>query len=160
MTTTPVGIRATEQDIELINQLFANLKAIFPAWKSAFQKAGSYRLAKENWLQGLIDAGISDWSTIEAGLRAARKSNSPFMPSIGEFLSWCKGQDNDIPNAVADVTWVRDAELREESKAHFIDKYGFFVERGRRFFSIAAQKDFKVEMRDAFVFNKNKEVNK
>ena len=36
-----------------------------------------------------MDAGISDYSLIEAGLNACRGSGSPFWPTVGQFIGFC-----------------------------------------------------------------------
>lgn len=37
-----------------------------------------------------MDAGISDYSLIEAGLNACRGSGSPFWPTVGQFIGFCR----------------------------------------------------------------------
>lgn len=39
---------------------------------------------------GLVEAGLTDIETIKGGLRMARQANSPFIPSVGQFIGWCR----------------------------------------------------------------------
>ena len=80
----------TEDDKRFINELFNQLTGIFPAWKAAFDGADGVRNAKRQWVKGLVESGVTDQECIEQGLSAARSLDSPFLPSVGQFISWCK----------------------------------------------------------------------
>lgn len=41
-------------------------------------------------MKGLIENKITADYQIESGLKKARAHNSPFLPSIGQFIEWCK----------------------------------------------------------------------
>jgi len=82
----PEAKRETER---LINELFGQLRAIYPAWKQAWTSESLYRSAKAAWTQALLDAGVSDWSLIERGLAWCRASGSDFIPSAGKFIQHC-----------------------------------------------------------------------
>ena len=72
-----------------INWLFEELAGTFPAWKSAFDSQQSITTAKRIWFEALSENKIKR-SDIEQGLRMARKSTNPFLPSVGQFIAWCK----------------------------------------------------------------------
>lgn len=74
---------------ELVNKIFAGLKAIFPAWAAALKDQDYQDRAKAEWLKGLIENDITTDYQIEAGFTKARAHNSPFLPSIGQFIEWC-----------------------------------------------------------------------
>lgn len=78
--------RATES---LINDLFAQLRSIYPAWKQAWTSEELYRKAKGTWTQALLDAGITDWALIERGLGRCRLEAGDFIPSAGKFIERC-----------------------------------------------------------------------
>ncbi|MEZ2746328.1 replication protein P [Halopseudomonas bauzanensis] len=78
--------RATES---LINDLFAQLRSIYPAWKQAWTSEELYRKAKATWTQALLDAGITDWTLIERGLSRCRLEPGDFIPSAGKFIERC-----------------------------------------------------------------------
>ena len=82
--------KATQDDKAFINQLFLELAGIFPAWKQAFDGDEGVRAAKRNWMLGLIDQKITKLEQVEAGLSYARKQTTPFLPSVGQFIEWCK----------------------------------------------------------------------
>ena len=75
--------------IGLINDLFAALQAIFPAWKQAWDKPQMLGQAKVEWTQAIVQAGITEWSLIERGLGWARKQPTDFVPSVGKFIAAC-----------------------------------------------------------------------
>ncbi|MFK3559390.1 replication protein P [Pasteurella multocida] len=72
-----------------IDFLFTRLKTIFPAWKSAFSSDREYQEAKKYWLETLINERITSVAQIRIGVERARKSESPFFPSVGQFVAWC-----------------------------------------------------------------------
>ncbi|WP_439259505.1 replication protein P [Lonepinella sp. BR2930] len=72
-----------------IERLFVNLKRIFPAWKSAFESDDEYAETKALWLETLAENHIS-LEQLKAGLEQAKLSESPFFPSVGLFMKWCK----------------------------------------------------------------------
>lgn len=74
----------------VVNYLFKELKAIFPAWKNSFDSDVTEDSVKQNWIKTFILAGITNIDQIRLGVNACRLSDKPFMPSAGEFVSWCK----------------------------------------------------------------------
>lgn len=44
---------------------------------------------RQQWLIGMLENKILTDIQIDAGLAAARKSTSQFLPSIGQFIEWC-----------------------------------------------------------------------
>ena len=73
-----------------VNQLFIQLRAIFPAWRQSFPDKDSYHEAKRIWLETLVNAGITTVQQLQVGIEQAKKSEKPFFPSVGEFVTWCK----------------------------------------------------------------------
>lgn len=72
--------------------------------------------ARTEWLKGFIENGINSDIQINAGLAKCRQHNSPFLPSIGQFVNWCKesvGQLADMPSEVE----AKNTLIREVSKA-------------------------------------------
>ena len=80
----------------LINQLFIQIKEICPAWSSAWPTQELTDGAKRQWLSGFIENGISDWSKIELGLKKLKLRESPFVPSVGEFIALYKPSAADL----------------------------------------------------------------
>lgn len=73
-----------------INQLFNELAGIFPAFSKAWPTPSEFESAKRNWLMALIEADVNSNHKIQLGLKKARKYSSPWIPSVGQFIEWCK----------------------------------------------------------------------
>lgn len=73
----------------VVNALFAELKAIHPAWRSAWPTPESENNAKRSWTKAFTSAGMCSIEQIRYGIERCRASGSPFMPSVGQFLGWC-----------------------------------------------------------------------
>jgi len=74
---------------DYINDIFKRLSAICPAWKQAFSSTEEINAAKEEWITGFYDAGISSKSSVEYALGELRKSGEAFIPPVGRFIDWC-----------------------------------------------------------------------
>ena len=109
--------------IRAVNQLFIQLRAIFPAWKNSFPDADSYREAKRIWLETLVNEKITTIEQLQNGIEQAKKSKNPFWPSVGEFVEWCNSgnpfENLGLPTAEELITRYRqyrasDCETPEE----------------------------------------------
>lgn len=74
----------------VVNALFAELKAIHPAWRSAWPTPESENNAKRSWTKAFTSAGMCSIEQIRYGIERCRANGNPFMPSVGEFLNWCR----------------------------------------------------------------------
>lgn len=95
----PAKSAVTKSDIpnnavRLIDRMFVRLKSIFPAWKHAFDSEIEYNETKQVWLEELFKAGIVNPQSLKRGLDFAAKSESPFFPSVGQFIAWCNNYNN------------------------------------------------------------------
>lgn len=81
---------------QLINQLFVAIKAICPAWASAWPTQEMTDCAKKQWLGAFIENSVQDWSKIELGLKKLKLRGSPFVPSVGEFIALCTPEAQDL----------------------------------------------------------------
>ncbi|OBX91444.1 replication P [Haemophilus sp. CCUG 60358] len=91
----PAKSAVTKSDIpnnavRLIDRMFVRLKSIFPAWKHAFDSEIEYNETKQVWLEELFKAGVVNPQFLKRGLDLAAKSESPFFPSVGQFIAWCE----------------------------------------------------------------------
>ncbi|KJV49641.1 DNA replication protein [Pantoea sp. BL1] len=84
--------RGVHEDVErLVDALFSNLKQVFPASVStAWKNPNDEAAAKRQWIAAFAENGIYNRQQLSAGMREARASGSPFLPSPGEFIAWCK----------------------------------------------------------------------
>ncbi|OOH91889.1 hypothetical protein BMT54_01840 [Pasteurellaceae bacterium 15-036681] len=76
-----------------MDKLFQRLTLIFPAWRTALPTDESVAEFKAFWLEELINAKIRNWKLIARGLERCKQSKNPFLPSIGQFIEWCKAVD-------------------------------------------------------------------
>lgn len=72
------------------NQIFKELKANFPAITSVIKTQADLDTFKKQWLLAFAENGITKLSQFEAGMKKARAQNNPFVPSPGQFISWCQ----------------------------------------------------------------------
>lgn len=78
--------------VQNVNDIFRELAITFPAWRTAYPDAESLNSAKQVWAKGLIENGVTDMELICIGLRVARSQAMPFIPSVGQFVAWCKSE--------------------------------------------------------------------
>lgn len=78
---------------KFVDRLFVRLKAVFPAWQAAFDGEEGYQEAKRLWLEALVNNGVTTAAQFKCGIAQAERSGSPFFPSAGQFIAWCKTDD-------------------------------------------------------------------
>ncbi|ABC27501.1 conserved hypothetical protein [Hahella chejuensis KCTC 2396] len=86
----------SKQAAEVVNRLFTELSGIFPAWKYAFPDHEVIQQAKKAWTKGFIENGILTMQQVQVGLVRARRLNTPHIPSVGQFIAWCKPTAEDL----------------------------------------------------------------
>jgi hypothetical protein len=79
-----------EQSYNVVNLLFSQLAAIFPAFSKAWPTKTEFEAAKLNWLLALVENNVNTMTKLQIGLKKARALGKPWIPSIGEFIEWCK----------------------------------------------------------------------
>jgi hypothetical protein len=80
----------TEQSYNVINALFSQLASIFPAFNKAWPTPIEFEVAKKNWLLALVENNINTMAKLQIGLKKARALDKPWVPSVGQFIEWCK----------------------------------------------------------------------
>ncbi|PJZ07336.1 DNA replication protein [Pantoea rodasii] len=76
---------------KMMNEFFDGLKQVFPASVStAWRTPNDEAAAKRQWIAAFAENGITSKTQLAAGMRQARASGSPFLPSPGQFITWCK----------------------------------------------------------------------
>lgn len=78
---------------DLIDQVFTEIKGCKPAAHLTFKDDDSETVAKRQWVLALIENGINTLDYINRGLAMARKDESPYFPSVGQFVKWCKNMN-------------------------------------------------------------------
>lgn len=86
----PISAVADHESGLVVNRLFRELKAIFPAWRNAWPTAEDEAAAKRSWTKAFISVGLTQLEQIRFGVEQCRLSSRPFMPSVGEFIQWCQ----------------------------------------------------------------------
>lgn len=91
----------TTEDALLVENVFKELISIFPAWQKAYPSKEMEQTAKKTWTKGFIENDIHSLEQIRWGLRKARSSGIPFIPSVGQFVQWCQptAEDFGLPDA-------------------------------------------------------------
>lgn len=80
---------------QLVDILFNSLKLVFPASTSTTLKdPRDEAAAKRQWIAAFVENGITTKQQLSAGMKHARASCSPFWPSPGQFISWCKDSES------------------------------------------------------------------
>lgn len=75
---------------EVVNALFKELQAIFPAWKQAWPDDESLKAAKRSWIKSFVAAGINTLEQIRFGIQKCRVLGTDFAPSSGTFIKLCQ----------------------------------------------------------------------
>jgi hypothetical protein len=75
---------------QVINKIFIELAAIYPAWKNAFPNQQALDECKRQWMKAFKETELDKWEYIERGLKEARADKNPFLPSVGQFVDWCR----------------------------------------------------------------------
>lgn len=78
----------------LVDTLFASLRVIFPAsFSTVLKHPRDEAAAKRQWVAAFAENGITTALQLSAGMKRARASVSPFWPTPGQFISWCRKGD-------------------------------------------------------------------
>ena len=87
----PVQSIVNPEAEKLVDALFKQLKQVFPAASQTNLKNDSDEsAAKKQWIAAFAENGIRSREQLSAGMQHARSSESPFWPSPGQFIAWCK----------------------------------------------------------------------
>lgn len=74
----------------IIDRVFVGLKRIFPAYSHWIKSQADEDGIKKEWAVALKQHGVTDIEMIKRGFKHARMYCSPFFPSVGMFIDWCK----------------------------------------------------------------------
>jgi hypothetical protein len=83
-------VKADPGTVQVINALFRELMAIFPAWKQAWPDKEATSAAKATWTKAFMAEKITTIEQIRFGIEQCRKLGSDFAPSVGKFINLCQ----------------------------------------------------------------------
>ncbi|MBH3127112.1 DNA replication protein [Serratia marcescens] len=90
-TPTAVQNIVNPEAEKLVDSLFRSLKQVFPAsTQTNLRSESDESAAKKQWIAAFAENGIRSREQLSAGMQHARASESPFWPSPGQFIAWCK----------------------------------------------------------------------
>ncbi|MDN0105260.1 replication protein P [Yersinia bercovieri] len=79
-----------EQAAQIFNELFRQLKAAFPALMTSIKDQSDLNELRRQWVLAFIENGITSIDQVNSGMKIARQQATPFLPSPGQFIAWCK----------------------------------------------------------------------
>lgn len=91
-----------EQVAQIINSVFAQLLAAFPA-ALANRTQGDLDTIRGQWTLAFAENGITTMEQVKAGMRVARRQEKPFLPSPGQFIAWCRESGGALGVSVDDI---------------------------------------------------------
>lgn len=82
--------KVPEQAVQIFNELFRQLKAAFPALMATIKEQDELNELRRQWVMAFMENGITSMEQVNAGMKIARQQSTPFLPSPGQFVTWCK----------------------------------------------------------------------
>ncbi len=79
---------------QIIDRLFRAISSSKPAWRTQFESEEHIKAAMAYWEKVLGEEGVDSMELLKRGLDELNRDPSPFLPSIGQFIQWCKGTDS------------------------------------------------------------------
>ena len=79
----------TEETINFVNRVVKTILANSPAWSMSLKSSDSIDDYKQQLIKGFMENDVTQMSQVELGLKRIRKEPSNFLPSVGQFISWC-----------------------------------------------------------------------
>ncbi|KAF1032980.1 MAG: hypothetical protein GAK37_00300 [Pseudomonas sp.] len=100
-------IKVDKQTADIVNTVFDKLQGIFPAWRQAWTDDAALYNAKREWIAGFVQGGINSDAQLAFGFQQARKSTSPFLPNVGQFVAWCNPSPEDMGLPHESDAWMQ-----------------------------------------------------
>lgn len=89
----------------IVNNLFAELKSIFPAWRQAWPNDDAEVRAKRTWVKAFVKSGIRSLEQLRYGIEACRQLETDFIPSVGKFVKLCTPTAEDLGFPIEEHAW-------------------------------------------------------
>lgn len=104
----------------MVDLLFIRLRQAFPASVAAFKNPEVEEETKKQWVITFIREGIVNQKQFAAGVRHAFRADSPYWPSVGQFIAWCREgelEESGLPN----IEELEREVMKYNGEKHFID---------------------------------------
>lgn len=75
---------------DIFIDFFKQLKACYPSWRSSIRSKDEDASFKRQWLKAFAENGVDSEDKLALGLKQARADRSSWLPSVGQFVEWCK----------------------------------------------------------------------
>ncbi|WP_052123112.1 replication protein P [Gallibacterium anatis] len=72
----------------IVNDLFKKLAASCPVLLTRTEE--QLNTLKKQWIYGFVENGINTIEQIQDGMKAVRAKENSYLPSVGEFIAYCK----------------------------------------------------------------------
>ncbi|MCG3462721.1 DNA replication protein [Xenorhabdus bovienii] len=79
----------TQQIAAVFNELFRQLKGAFPALMASIKTQEDFDELRRQWVLAFAENGIRTIEQVNTGMKIARRQETPFLPSPGQFIQWC-----------------------------------------------------------------------
>ena len=83
--------RVPEQARQMIDKIFENLTASCPVLLTISKE--QLEILKQQWILGFAENGVKTLEQVKRGMSAVRAKANGYLPSVGEFVSWCNDID-------------------------------------------------------------------
>ena len=80
----------TEQTIAFVNRVMKTILANSPAWSVSLKGTDSINDYRQQLVKAFLENSIAQMKQVELGLQRIRKEPTNFLPSVGQFIAWCK----------------------------------------------------------------------
>ncbi len=80
----------TEQTIAFVNRVMKTILANSPAWSVSLKGTDSINDYRQQLVKAFLENGIAQMKQVELGLQRIRQEPTNFLPSVGQFIAWCK----------------------------------------------------------------------
>ncbi len=90
MNTLITEVNQRDETETIMNIVIKSIRAIYPAWRTTIKSQVELDNMKREWLIAFQENNINTDVKINRGLSKARKDTNPFLPSVGQFIQWCK----------------------------------------------------------------------
>ena len=116
-------------DEQIVSEILKKLKSFFPAWRQVVENQEEIHEMQEAWSTAFMHARLTDLTVISRGLQRAEQSESPFFPSVGQFIRWCMP----VPPMRVRV-WAPSPAMLPTLREKYLDEFGCYEEDGIIYF--------------------------